>query len=108
MPVAICDWVCARPSANKIGSPVDQVLLFCFHYDPTVGKYGVAVINFVRLGGVLTLLAWSLHLSGCVDASSAGARSAVAGYGQTEIFAIGSCPRYPERRTWTAIDGGSP
>jgi protein SCO1/2 len=43
-------------SANKIGSPVDQVLLFCFHYDPIAGKYGVAVMNFVRLGGVLTIV----------------------------------------------------
>ena len=43
-------------SGNKIGSPVDQVLLFCFHYDPDEGKYGAAVMNFVRLGGVLTLL----------------------------------------------------
>lgn len=43
-------------SAGKIGSPVDQVLLFCFHYDPTVGKYGPAVMRFVRIGGVLTLL----------------------------------------------------
>lgn len=44
-------------SANRIGSPVEQVLLFCFHYDPAEGKYGVAVMNFVRLGGVATLLA---------------------------------------------------
>ena len=44
-------------SNNQIGSPVDQVLLFCFHYDPAEGKYGAAVMNFVRLGGVLTLLA---------------------------------------------------
>jgi protein SCO1 len=43
-------------SAGKIGSPVDQVLLFCFHYDPTVGKYGPAVMRFVRIGGVLTLV----------------------------------------------------
>jgi protein SCO1 len=43
-------------SANKIGSPVDQVLLFCFHYDPTAGKYGVAIMNFVRLGGVFTVI----------------------------------------------------
>jgi protein SCO1/2 len=43
-------------SNNRIGSPVDQVLLFCFHYDPTEGKYGAAVMNFVRLGGVLTIL----------------------------------------------------
>src|SRR5262249_41662577 len=43
-------------SANKIGSPVDQVLLYCFHYDPAEGKYGAVVMSFVRLGGVLTLL----------------------------------------------------
>lgn len=43
-------------SDNKIGSPVDQILLFCFHYDPAEGKYGATVMNFVRLGGALTLL----------------------------------------------------
>jgi protein SCO1/2 len=43
-------------SENKIGSPVDQVLLYCFHYDPTEGRYGATIMNFVRLGGVLTLL----------------------------------------------------
>jgi protein SCO1/2 len=43
-------------SENKIGSPVDQILLFCFHYDPTAGKYGPAVMTFVRIGGVLTML----------------------------------------------------
>jgi protein SCO1/2 len=44
-------------SENRIGSAADQVLLFCFHYDPLEGKYGLAVINFVRVGGVLTVLA---------------------------------------------------
>jgi protein SCO1/2 len=43
-------------SNNQIGSATDQILLFCFHYDPLEGKYGVAVMRFVRLGGVLTLL----------------------------------------------------
>jgi protein SCO1 len=43
-------------SENKIGSPVDQVLLYCFHYDPAEGRYGPTVMNLVRLGGVLTLL----------------------------------------------------
>jgi protein SCO1/2 len=43
-------------SANRIGSPADQVLLFCFHYDPLEGRYGPTIINFVRLGGVLTIL----------------------------------------------------
>lgn len=43
-------------SANRIGSPVDQVLLFCFHYDPAEGRYGVTIMNLVRAGGVLTML----------------------------------------------------
>jgi protein SCO1/2 len=43
-------------SANQIGSPVDQILLFCFHYDPEEGKYGPAILNLLRLGGVLTVL----------------------------------------------------
>jgi len=41
---------------SKVGSPVDQLLLYCFHYDPSTGKYGLAILNFVRLGGVMTLL----------------------------------------------------
>lgn len=43
-------------SSSKIGSPVDQVLLLCYHYDPTSGKYTVAVMTFLRIAGGLTLL----------------------------------------------------
>ena len=42
-------------SAGKIGTPVDQILLFCFHYDPARGKYGAAIVNLVRLAGLLTV-----------------------------------------------------
>ena len=44
-------------SENKIGSFVDQVLLYCFHYDPSVGKYGLVIINVLRLAGIATVLA---------------------------------------------------
>lgn len=43
-------------SANKIGSPVDQLLLYCYHYDPATGKYGMAIMNVVRVAGAVTLL----------------------------------------------------
>jgi protein SCO1/2 len=43
-------------SANKIGSPVDQLLLYCYHYDPATGKYGAAVMRVMRVAGVLTVL----------------------------------------------------
>ena len=41
---------------GKIGSPMDQILLYCFHYDSSSGRYGLAAFNLVRAGGVLTLL----------------------------------------------------
>lgn len=49
-------------SEGKIGSPIDQALLFCFHYDPSAGKYSAAVLNFVRLGGILTVLSISIFI----------------------------------------------
>jgi protein SCO1/2 len=44
-------------SQNRIGSPIDQVLLYCYHYDPGTGRYGLMVMRLVRLGGVLTIVA---------------------------------------------------
>jgi len=43
-------------SDNKIGSMVDQLLLYCYHYDPATGRYGPIVMNIMRLGGVVTVL----------------------------------------------------
>lgn len=42
-------------SDNKIGTPVDQILLFCFHYDPTTGKYGAIAMNSIRVAGAIFL-----------------------------------------------------
>ncbi len=44
-------------SDGKIGTPTDGVLLYCFHYDATKGKYTTSVMNFVRAGGVLIVAA---------------------------------------------------
>jgi protein SCO1/2 len=44
-------------SNNRIGTPADEVLLFCFHYDPATGKYGAAVMNLLRItAGALALV----------------------------------------------------
>jgi protein SCO1/2 len=43
-------------SQNKIGTAVDQLMLYCFHYDPEKGQYGWIVMNIIRLGGVITLI----------------------------------------------------
>jgi protein SCO1/2 len=42
-------------SGNKIGTLTDQILLYCFHYDPTSGKYSFRVIQVMQLGGILTM-----------------------------------------------------
>jgi protein SCO1 len=44
-------------SGGKIGTPVDEILLTCFHYDPTTGKYGLVISRILRLAGLATLLA---------------------------------------------------
>jgi protein SCO1/2 len=43
-------------SEEKIGNVTDQLILFCYHYDPMTGKYGAIAMNFVRAGGALTVL----------------------------------------------------
>lgn len=43
-------------SHGKIGSPVDQLLLYCYHYDPTTGRYGLAIMRVLRIAGLATLL----------------------------------------------------
>ncbi|MBV9766990.1 MAG: SCO family protein [Acidobacteriaceae bacterium] len=43
-------------SQNKIGSPVDYVLLFCFHYDPSQGKYTLVIVNVLKIAAGLTLV----------------------------------------------------
>ena len=40
---------------GAIGSKIDELLLYCFHYDPESGRYGVVVMNLIRLGGVITV-----------------------------------------------------
>ena len=49
-------------SEERIGSAIDDVLLFCYHYDPATGKYGAAVLRLVRVAGVATVLVFASFL----------------------------------------------
>lgn len=42
---------------HRIGTPVDQLFLYCFHYDPKSAKYSLAVMRVIRGAGILTLAA---------------------------------------------------
>ena len=43
-------------SDGKVGSVVDSLLLYCYHYDPMTGRYGVYVMRALRIAGVATVL----------------------------------------------------
>lgn len=49
-------------SNNTIGSAVDQILLYCYHYDPHSGKYTLVVLNLMRGAGVAVILALAIGL----------------------------------------------
>jgi protein SCO1/2 len=49
-------------SNDTIGSPIDQLLLRCFHYDPQLGKYDLVVMNIIRLASAATVLLIGLSI----------------------------------------------
>jgi protein SCO1/2 len=73
-------------SQNKIGNAVDQVLLYCYHYDPATGKYGAIVANILKLGAGLTILL----LGGLI------------------FFLFRLEKAAPPRRDWPAVKAGQP
>jgi protein SCO1/2 len=50
-------------SAGKVGSPLDKVALFCYQYDPKMGRYSAAILNIVRLAGLVTVLVLGTFLA---------------------------------------------
>ena len=43
-------------SEHKIGTPVDAILTYCYHYDPSLNKHSLVVARIVQLGGIFTVL----------------------------------------------------
>jgi protein SCO1/2 len=81
-------------SHNQIGSPIDQVLLFCFHYDPTAGKYGATIMNFVRAGGVLTVVGLVLMIGLLLRGERARRKGAMSNAPSEEITSPGGSLPY--------------
>ncbi|HXG55123.1 MAG TPA: hypothetical protein VNJ03_07055, partial [Vicinamibacterales bacterium] len=65
-------------SEEKIGSPIDSVLLLCYHYDPTTGKYGATALGMVRIGAVMTMAAFGVFLFVTLRRERATGRQAAA------------------------------
>jgi len=63
-------------SEERIGTPIDDVLLLCYHYDPTTGKYGASAIAAIRIGAVATVLAFLTFLFVSLRRERAAGRNA--------------------------------
>jgi protein SCO1 len=50
-------------SQEKIGSPIDQILLYCYHYDPATGKYGLLISRVIKAAGALTALSLAVIIA---------------------------------------------
>ncbi len=57
---------------GKIGSPVDRILLYCYHYDPLTGTYGVRVMRVLRVAAFFTVI-FVLFLAGALTVWPRGA-----------------------------------
>ncbi len=49
-------------SDGKIGSPVDAILLYCYHYDPHTGKYGLLINRIIIAAGLLTVALMTISI----------------------------------------------
>jgi protein SCO1/2 len=49
-------------SSGGIASPIDHIMLLCFHYDPTTGRYSTSVLSIVRVAGAVTVLILGMFL----------------------------------------------
>lgn len=49
-------------SENKIGTLSDRVILYCYRYNPVTGKYGIVIMNILRLAGIATALSLGLFI----------------------------------------------
>jgi protein SCO1/2 len=62
-------------AGGRIGNAVDQVLLYCYQYDPSTGRYSASILNLVRLGGLLTVVALAGFILATTRRSRAGGKA---------------------------------
>ena len=61
-------------SEGRVGTAVDSLLLYCYHYDPMTGRYGLVVMRVLRLAGAATVLLLGTFIAVMVRRERRGAR----------------------------------
>ena len=65
-------------SEGKVGNPADALLLYCYHYDPMTGRYGLAIMRGIRIAGAATVLVIGTFIVVMLRRERYGARSTAA------------------------------
>jgi len=73
-------------SAGKIGSVADSLLLYCYHYDPMTGRYGLYIMRTLRIAGVATVLLIATFIIVMVRREKSSASSAPAWNSTTRAY----------------------
>lgn len=84
-------------ASGRVGTVVDQLMLFCYRYDPSTGKYTPIVMNIVRLGGLVTVIALAALIL------LLRRRDGGAGPQRQEASSESGQPPAPARRTSAAV-----
>ena len=50
-------YAIVEASGGKVGNAADTLLLYCYHYDPMTGRYGLVIMRTLRIAGAATVLA---------------------------------------------------
>jgi protein SCO1/2 len=67
-------YAIVEASNGRVGSAVDSLLLYCYHYDPMTGRYGVAIMRVIRIAGAATVLALGMFVTIMVRREKRGRR----------------------------------
>jgi protein SCO1 len=106
-------YAIVEASSGQVGSPVDALLLYCFHYDPLTGRYGVAIIRVIRLAAAATVLALATFIvimlrrerhatppQGRSARRDARARLQIVSRQVEDVKSLTSDPRHQTERPW--------
>jgi protein SCO1/2 len=74
-PAAQLDSALVDASSKKIGSPIQQLFLLCFHYNPIRGKYGAVIMMTLRIAGIATLVGIALLIAKNKRSNTANSKS---------------------------------
>ena len=70
-------------SAGRVGTAVDSLLLYCYHYDPTTGRYGFLVMRALRVAAVATVLALGIFIAAMIRLDRVSSSSRTSGTPRT-------------------------